>query len=292
MAPVTRAALDAPPAVQPSVAAAEERAAESRLPPVPARARSAGRSRRLLAGLVHAVWPIALVLAGWAAWVQLGDLPPAVAPAPADVLTFIVQQPGGFVRDALDTVLVVAGGLALGTVGGALLAALSWFSPLARSVISGPALITQCLPVATISPVLARVFGYNTSTIVIITALIAFFPVLVFTTAGLRQTPPGSDDLFVVFGASRWQRFWRLAAPAAVPRLLVALRLSVVAAVVGAMLAQWIMGTSGLGYRLVVAQAAFRTSEAWAASLVAIVLSVVLYSLVAVLCRRAQRRFE
>jgi NitT/TauT family transport system permease protein len=126
----------------------------------------------------------------------------------------------------------------------------------------------------------------------IVAALISFFPVLVFTTTGLRSTPAGSDDMFVVFGARRWQRFRHLAVPSAVPRLLVALRLSVVAAVVGAMLAQWIMGTSGLGYRLVVAQVSFRTSEAWGASFVAILLSVALYSAVSALCRVAQSRFE
>jgi NitT/TauT family transport system permease protein len=261
--------------------------------PVPAAARRAGRRTGWLgAHLLHAVWPIAFLLGAWALWVELGEVPPAVAPAPADVVTVLLDQPGTFLADAVSTVGVVIGGLLLGAFAGAVLAAVSWFSPVARAVIAGPALITQCLPVATISPVLARVFGYDTSTIVIIAALIAFFPVLVFTTVGLRQTPPGADDLFVVLGGSRWQRFWRLAAPSALPRLLVALRLSVVAAVVGAMLAQWIMGTSGLGYRLVVAQASFRMAEAWAASLVAIVLSVVLYSVVSVLCRRAQHRLE
>lgn len=255
--------------------------------------RASGRGAgRMTAHLLHALWPIAFLLGVWALWVEVGEVPPAVAPAPADVVTVLVEQPGTFLADAVSTVGVVVGGLLLGALAGAVLAAVSWFSPIARSVISGPALITQCLPVATISPVLARVFGYSTSTIVIIAALIAFFPVLVFTTAGLRQTPPGADDLFIVLGGGRWQRFWRLAAPSALPRLLVALRLSVVAAVVGAMLAQWIMGTSGLGYRLVVAQASFRMAEAWAASLVAIVLSVVLYSVVSLLCRHASERLE
>jgi ABC-type nitrate/sulfonate/bicarbonate transport system permease component len=247
---------------------------------------------RVLRWVLHTVWPLALVYVAWTAWVDLKNLPPAVAPHPNDVLRFIADNPGSFLGDAWNTILVVVGGLLVGAVAGAVLAGASWYSSLARSVISGPALITQCLPIATIAPVLARVFGYNQRTIVVIAALIAFFPVLVFTTAGLRQTPPGADDLFVVLGGTRWQRFWRLAVPSALPRLLVAMRLSVVAAVVGAMLAQWIMGTSGLGYRLVIAQASFRTNEAWGASLVAIVLSVLLYSIVSALCRVASDRFE
>ncbi|MBX6391485.1 MAG: ABC transporter permease subunit [Frankia sp.] len=260
-------------------------------------ARSAGRavSRSWPAAgrtLAHAVWPVALILLTWAAWVELADIPPAVAPAPGRVLAYIADHPMSFVRDAAATAAVVVGGLLLGAAAGGLLATVSWFSPVARAVINGPALLTQCLPIVTIAPVLARVFGYGTMTILVIAGLISFFPVLVFATAGMRATPPGSDDLFRVLGAGRWQRYRRLALPSALPSLLVALRMSTVAAVVGAMLAQWIMGTSGLGFRLAVAQSSFRTAEAWASSLVAIVLSVVLNAIATTLCRVARERLE
>jgi len=242
--------------------------------------------------VVHALWPLALVYVAWYAWVELKDLPPAVAPHPGEVVAYILDHPGSYVSDALNTASIVLLGLAVGTVAGVALATVSWFSVVARSAISAPTLITQCVPVATMVPLIARVFGYNQRTVVLIAALIAFFPVLVFTSAGLRATPPGTGDLFSVLGASRWQRFRLLAVPSGVPRLLLALRLSVVAAVVGAMLAQWIMGTQGLGYRLAVAQASFRTSEAWGASLVAVLVSVTLSMCASALCRAATRRFD
>jgi NitT/TauT family transport system permease protein len=257
--------------------------------------RGAGSGRRLRGvglGLVHALWPLIALFAAWTLWVEAGDIPPAVAPRPSAVLDFLAENLGSFVGDALSTLAVVLGGLVVGAVTGVVLAALSWTSQVFRAVINGPALLTQCLPVATITPVLARLFGYGTSTIVLITALISFFPVLVFTATGLRRTPPGADDLFVVLGAGKWQRFWRLAVPSAVPRILVAMRVSVVAAVAGTMLAQWIMGTSGLGYRLIIAQTSFRTAEAWASSVVSIVLSVLLYAVVSAICRVAEKRFQ
>jgi ABC-type nitrate/sulfonate/bicarbonate transport system permease component len=251
-----------------------------------------GASKRFGIGLIHIAWPLVLIYVAWTIWIEVGNIPPAVAPKPGVIVDYLSSNATSFISDAWKTIEVVFGGMLIGAVAGALLAGVSWFSPFTRAVINGPALLTQCLPIATITPVLARVFGYNNSTIVIITALIAFFPVLVFTTSGLRRTPAGSDDLFIVLGASRWQRFQRLAVPAAVPRVLVSLRLSVVAAVAGALLAQWIMGTNGLGYRLVIAQSSFRTSEAWSSSVVAIALCVVLYALVTALCRLASERFE
>jgi NitT/TauT family transport system permease protein len=277
--------------------AAEQEVVDRALPPQSAAGRHAvpaANGRRLTragANLIHAVWPLIALFAAWELWVQAGDVPPAVAPHPGTVLSFLADNFSSFLGDAGETVAVVLGGLLAGAVTGVLLAALSWISAVARATINGPALLTQCLPVATITPVLARLFGYGVSTIVLIVALISFFPVLVFTATGLRRTPPGADDLFVVLGAGRWQRFWRLAVPAAVPRMLVALRLSVVAAVAGTMLAQWVMGTSGLGYRLIIAQTSFRTAEAWASAVVSIVLSVLLYAVVSALCRVAEKRF-
>lgn len=265
--------------------------AEAPTAPTPGRAARLTGLRAVATHVLHLAWPLALTVVVWYLWVDLKDLPPAVAPRPSAVWDFVMAQPGSFAADALNTVLIVLGGLVLGAVAGMALASASWFSPLARAAISGPAVVTQCLPVVTLVPVLARVFGYNQRTVVIIAALIAFFPVLVFTMAGLRSTPAGTEDVFRVLGAGRWQRFRHLAVPSAIPRLLVAIRLSVVAAVVGAMLAQWIMGTEGLGYRLVTAQVSFRGAEAWGSSVVAILLSVALYAIASALCRVAGRRF-
>ncbi|CAN5424019.1 ABC transporter permease subunit [soil metagenome] len=248
--------------------------------------------RKVLMGIVNILWPVVFVYVVWALWIDLKHLPPAVAPHPSDVIRYIFDNPGSYATDALNTLKIVVGGVLVGAIAGIVLATLSWFSSFARAATSAPTLITQCLPIATLVPVIARVFGYNERTVVIVAALIAFFPVLVFTSAGMRSTPAGTTDLFKVFGATRRRRFALLAVPSAIPRLLVALQLVVVVAVVGAMLAQWIMGTNGLGYRLAVAQASFRTSEAWGASVVAILVGVLLYSIASTLSRYAQRRFD
>jgi NitT/TauT family transport system permease protein len=266
---------------------------------VGARSTSAPSPRHLLRGLRRAglavigvLWPVAFVYVVWALWVDLNELPPAVAPHPNDVISYVAQNPGTYASDAFDTLKIVVGGVLLGAAAGYALATLSWFSSFARAAISAPTLVTQCLPVATLVPVIARVFGYSTRTVVIVAALITFFPVFVFTSTGMRNTPPGASDLFRVLGAPRRLRFTLLAVPASIPRLLVSLQLSVVVAVVGAMLAQWIMGAEGLGYRLALAQASFRTSEAWGASLVAVIVGVLLYSAATSLARAAQRRFD
>ena len=87
--------------------------------------------------------------------------------------------------------------------------------------------------------------------------IITFFPSFVFTTAGLRDLPHGSQDLFSVLGASRRATLRRLALPAAVPNMAIALRLAAAHAILAAMIAEFLMGTTGLGYLFAVTKQEF-----------------------------------
>jgi ABC-type nitrate/sulfonate/bicarbonate transport system permease component len=251
--------------------------------------------RRVIRGLGHlalVVWPAALVAAAWQAWIVLGDVPPAVAPRPAAVMRFVLDNKGSYLRDAWDFVVVVVTGTLLGTAAGVVLAVTGWLSSFVRSLISPLSLVTQCLPIVVMVPILGRLFGYEPRTIIVIAAIIAFFPSLVFTSRGLTDSPPGSDDLFTVLGANRWRRFRLLAGPAAIPHLLLSLRLAVIGAVIGALVGQWILGTQGLGYRLALAQSTYRTADAWGSALLTVAVSILLLAVTTAASTRAAERFE
>lgn len=251
--------------------------------------------KRVVGALGHValfVWPAALVIAAWQAWIVLGDVPPAVAPRPSAVVRFVADNKTSYLADAWDFLKVVLVGTLLGAAGGVGLAVIGWLSPFVRSMISPLSLVTQCLPIVVMVPILGRVFGYEQRTIVVITAIIAFFPALVFTSRGLLTSPGGSEDVFTVLGATRWRRFRLLAAPSAIPHLLLSLRLAVIGAVIGTLVGQWILGTEGLGYRLAVAQSTYRTADAWGSALLTVAVSVLLFAVTAWASARAAKRFE
>ena len=75
------------------------------------------------------------------------------------------------------------------------------------------------------------------ATEIAIVVIITFFPSFVFTTAGLRALPQGSQDLFTVLGASKISTLRRLALPAAFPNLAIALRLAAAHAFLAAIIA-------------------------------------------------------
>jgi NitT/TauT family transport system permease protein len=141
-------------------------------------------------------------------------------------------------------------------------------------------------------PIIARLVGYDVRTVLAIVAISAFFPTFVFVGSGLRAIPPGSDDLFKVLGSSRRQRFFRLVLPAAVPNLMIALRLTAPEAVLAAILAELLMGTSGLGFMFREAAGRFAMERAFGTSIIATVTSVLCFGLVLAAESRVSERWK
>jgi sulfonate transport system permease protein len=231
------------------------------------------RTRRFVAAPVQ-LWAVALVVLAWQAWITLDDVDRIVAPAPGDVFAYIAQHPGDYLGDALSTLQSAVGGLALGMILGILLAVLASFSPLLSGLVAPLSLLMPSIPIVVIIPVVARILGYSPSTVLVVAVLMAFFPVFVLAMSGLQYRPAGSDSLFSVYGAGRLTRLRRLELASAVPNLLIALRISAASCFLGALTAEWLMGTSGLGHTFSESRALLQPERAWGAIVVAVVLSV------------------
>jgi NitT/TauT family transport system permease protein len=122
--------------------------------------------------------------------------------------------------------------------------------------------------------------------------IITFFPSFVFASAGLRSPPPGSEDLFRVLGASRLSVLGRLALPAAMPNLAIAFKLAAAHAILAALVAEFLMGTSGLGYLFAKTKADFQTEQAFGASAVATVISATAFLAAGWVEKRVRERYS
>jgi NitT/TauT family transport system permease protein len=230
--------------------------------------------RKLLTSLQN-LWGVLAIVLLWELWVSLSRLNTIVMPRPLDVVYDIVAAPGVYVASTAQTLLLAAAGLIFGMTIGTGLAILTWLSRILAGLLTPLGLIFASVPVVALIPVLARIFGYDIRTVLAIVVIISFFPAFVFTSAGLRALPPGSDDLFQVLGARTLRRLWFLAVPAAVPEWAVALRLAAANSILAAMVAEFLMGTSGLGHLFHAARTDLDMSRALGASAVATVISVV-----------------
>jgi putative hydroxymethylpyrimidine transport system permease protein len=236
------------------------------------------RSARLLLRSLGPLWVVLLLVGVWQAWVWAFQIDRLVMPGPRDVLAEFVSDPARYLPDLVTTVKHAGLGLLLGTALGFALAVASWSSPLLGGMVSMPAVLLRATPIAAFTPVIARLFGYDDSSVVAVVVLISFFPTYVFVASGLRGVSSLSDDLFTVMHAGRLARLRRLALPAAVPSLLLALRVSGPVAVLGALVAEWLIGVDGLGALLSMSRFTYQVSIVWAAAILGTLLGVATFA--------------
>jgi ABC-type nitrate/sulfonate/bicarbonate transport system permease component len=229
--------------------------------------------RPLLLRLVEDYWGVLLLLIAWEAWVIVNRFNPIVMPTPLAVLDDLAAHPRVYLQNVGITLMVAVFGLVVGMLVGTGLAVAAWFSPIAAGLLNPLTVLFSSVPVVALIPVIARLLGYDTSTVLAIVVIITFFPSFVFASSGLRSPPPGSEDLFRVLGASRLAMLARLALPSAMPNLAIAFKLAAAHAILAAMVAEFLMGTTGLGYLFAKTKADFQTEQAFGASLVATVIS-------------------
>jgi ABC-type nitrate/sulfonate/bicarbonate transport system permease component len=242
--------------------------------------------------IVSQSWGLLLVFAAWQVWVMASHYNSIVAVSPVAVVRDIVLHPVVYLLPAFWTLAFALSGLTAGLLLGLLLAIAGWRSQLLSSAISPSALLLSSTPVVCLIPLLARIFGYQSRTEFVTVAIMTFFPGFVFAGKGLRTLPPGSTQFFAVLAATRGQQLRWLALPAAVPEMAVALRIGAAYSVMVTMISEYLMQTGGLGNMFALTSQAFETERAWGASLVAMTLSVALYTAAGSVEARIRARYR
>ena len=186
----------------------------------------------------------------WEGLVRLFDVQPIILPAPSAVAVAFYEglASGSLPRHLAVTLYETLAGFALGAVFGLLLGALIAQSRLLQRVIYPYIVAFQTLPKVAIAPLMVVWFGYGLTSKVVITATIAFFPVLANTIAGLRAVPPEQLELMTAFLANRRQVLLKLRVPLALPYILVGLDVAAVLAVIGAVVGEFVGAREGLGF--------------------------------------------
>ncbi len=232
---------------------------------------------------VRWAWPaLVVVAAGLLAW-QLGvggsGVAPQVLPSPLRV-----AEQGWAYRDALwantvPTLQETAVGFAVSLAVSWALAVAADFVPLLRRALTPLLVASQTLPIVAIAPLLIIWFGFGLLPKVVVIALVTFFPVTVGLVEGFAATGREATNLLRSMGASRWEQFRYVRLPGAMPSFFTALRIGITYAVTGAIFAEYVGATAGLGIFMQVQKNSFRTDLVLAAVVVTAVLSVALFGL-------------
>jgi NitT/TauT family transport system permease protein len=200
------------------------------------------------------VTAFASFILAWEAIVRLEHIPPFVLPAPSLVAMTLIADRATLFASLWVTLKTTFAALAAAIIGGSLLAILfSQWKWLERALLPF-AVILQVTPIIAIAPLLLIYFAPWLA-VLACAFLVAFFPILANCSLGLASADRNLVDLFLLYGASRWQTLIMLKLPAALPYFFAGLRIGGGLALIGAIVAELAAGAAGqetgLAFRIV-----------------------------------------
>jgi NitT/TauT family transport system permease protein len=229
--------------------------------------------------------PLALGIAFLAVWqwtVTARHIPPYVLPAPSAIAQALGENFTSLMTSLFSTLTVTLEGFVAALIAGVGLAILFSQSRTVERTLYPYAVALQVTPVVAIAPLILIWVGFDhiNTVLVLIAALVAFFPILSNTTLGLKSADFNLVDLMRLYGASRWQILWRLRLPAALPHLLGAMKIAGGLSLIGAVVAEFVAGSgtaTGLAWRIVEAGNRLEIATMFAALALLALLGIALF---------------
>ena len=192
---------------------------------------------------------LAASLALWEAAVRLLRIPSFILPAPSQVGAALYR--GAVSGIYLQHFWITFGETLLGFALGSLVAfVIGTALAASRSVeyFFYPYIVMfQSVPKVALAPLIVVWFGLGLQSQVVNSALVACFPLLVNTIAGLKSADEDRIDLMRSLAASRGQIFWMLQLPTSMPFVMAGLEVSMIFALIGAIVAEFVGAQAGLG---------------------------------------------
>ena len=193
-----------------------------------------------------------VILCLWEALPRLGLVNEILLPrfsAVAVAFWTLVQQPFfyGHLGVTLSEILI---GFVCGVTLGLSLGIMLAVSKAARAVTYPFVVAFQATPKVVFAPLFVAWFGFGITSKIVMAIVISFFPVLINTLAGLESVPESARMLMRSIRASRFQTFFKVSLPHALPIIFAGIKAALVFSVIGAIVGEFIGASQGLGYLL------------------------------------------
>lgn len=207
--------------------------------------------------------PIFVMLLSVVLWDRIcvwNNIPSYILPRPGIVLDALLQQHKILFPALAITLEITFSALAIAIIGGVGLAVLLAQSKWIEMAFLPYAVILQVTPIIVIAPLIFIYVESKYTGLLMCAWVVAFFPILSNTTLGLNSVDHHLLAMMKLYGANRWQTLWYLRLPAALPFFLGGLKVAAGLALIGAIVAEFVAGTGGIGSGLafVILEASYR----------------------------------
>lgn len=238
----------------------------------------------------------AALLILWDVSITVFEIPAFLLPTVGAVAKSLLSDGLSLLMAGFSTLWVAWQALFYAVLSGILLALAFSLSSIVEKSLYPYAVILQVTPIVSIAPLILIWVGIDNTdrALIIIAWLAAFFPILGNMNAGLRAVEPALVDVFHIYKASPWQRFWYLACPTAMPYLLAGIKVSAGLALIGAVVAEFVAGSggvTGLAWRILEAGNRLQVAKMFSGLFILATLGVTQYYIIAALEHFIMRRF-
>lgn len=253
-------------------------------------------SERLLAYALPSLVAVG-VLGFWEWSVWAFEISKFVLPAPSQILVALIENWDSLAESSWVTIRITLLAFFIALVLGISLAVLFSQSRLIERALFPYAVTLQVTPVVAIAPLILIWVGLDNAerAVLILAIIVAFFPILANTTLGLKSVDPQLHELFDLYGASRWQRLWRLQFPSALPFILAGMKVAGGLALIGAVVAEFAAGSgtsTGLAWRIAEAGNRLEVAKGFAALFILSGIGILIYVLLSTLERNLLRKWH
>lgn len=229
------------------------------------------------------VLAITILLILWQTLSATGTVPKFMLPSPLDVVKAFIGDFPLLMQHTGTTLSEAFWGLSLGVMLGFAVAVVMDRFEIAYKAIYPVLVITQTIPTVAIAPLLVLWLGYGILPKVTLIIITSFFPITIGLLDGFKSADPDAISLMKAMGASRMQRFYHIKLPSSLSHFFAGLRISVSYSIIGAVVAEWLGGFSGLGVYMTRVRKSFSFDKMFAVIFFISIISLLLMFSVSIL---------
>lgn len=208
---------------------------------------------------------VIFLVAFWEFAVRFFEIPRFVLPTPSEIVTLMLSEWQLLQMHATATIISILVGYFAAVAFALAISAIMIRFPLAERLIMPIFVGLQSVPKLAIAPLILLWVGAGFGSKVLVVAAIAFFPIVINTMTGFKEVDSGLRDVFRSVSATERQVFLQLRLPYAMPYIFAGLRIATTLAVLGAIVAEYLAASNGLGYLVLSGSFNFDTARSFAA---------------------------
>jgi len=223
------------------------------------------------------------VLLAWELFVRLRGIAPIYLPPPSTIAVYLFRMlaDGSIEFNLGVTLLRIFAGFAVAALCGVTLGVLMGMSRIIARIADPWIAALYPLPKIALIPLLVIWLGTGEVYKIVISAITAFFPIVISTYAGIRQTDHGLIKAAQDLGANRRQIQLKIVVPAAIPSIFAGLHLGMGVTVILVVAAEMIGSSSqsGMGFLLIQSGQVMETEKVFASLVVLAVVGALIIKL-------------